>query len=137
MATRSVNKILLIGNLTKDPELKYTAQGTAVVNMTIATNRSWKNAQGEVQDEATFHRVVAWQKLAEICNQLLFKGRKVYIEGRLATRSWDDEQGNRKYMTEIVANEVILLDSKRKEEVKQTQTEQIVGTPPEPEKEVI
>ena len=135
MATRSLNKVMLIGNLTKDPELKYTSQGTAVVNMTIATNRSWKNAKGEAQDEATFHRIVAWQKLAEICSKLLFKGRKVYIEGRLVTRSWDDEHGNKKYVTEIVANELLLLDSKRKEGVKLT--EQVADTPPEPEKEVI
>jgi len=136
MATRSLNKVMLIGNLTKDPELKYTSQGTAVVNMTVATNRSWKTAKGEAQDEATFHRIVAWQKLAEICSQLLFKGRKVYIEGRLVTRSWDDEQGNKKYMTEIVANEMILLDSKRKEVAGQIQAREIVGSPPEPEQEV-
>ena len=94
--------------------MRYTPQGTAVINFSVATNRSWKNAKGEVQDEVTFHRVVAWSKLAEICSQLLAKGRKVFVEGRLANRSWEGKDGQKRYTTEMIADELIILDSKPK-----------------------
>lgn len=109
---KSLNKVQLIGNLTKDPELKYTPTGMAVVNFTVATNRSWTTDQGEKKDEADFTRVIAWNKLAEICGQLLKKGRKVYVEGRLSNRSYQDKDGQTKYVTEVVINDMILLDSK-------------------------
>lgn len=109
---KSLNKVQLIGNLTRDPELKYTPSGSAVCNFTVATNRQWTTDQGDKKDEADFHRIVAWTKLAEICGQLLKKGRKVYVEGRLQTRSWQDQSGVTKYMTEIVISDMILLDSK-------------------------
>lgn len=112
---KGLNKAQIIGNLVKDVELKYTPQGTAVCTFSVATNRSWKNSQGEPQDEATFHRVVAWAKLAELCAQLLFKGRKVFIEGRISNRTWDDKDGQRHYISEIVATDFLLLDSRRKE----------------------
>jgi len=129
---KSLNQSQLIGNLTADPELRYTPQGTAVINFSVATNRSWKDSQGQAKEEATFHRIVAWDKLAEICSQLLSKGRKVYIEGRIANRNWEDKEGNRHYITEIVANEMIVLDSRRREAGETTPTKE--SAPPEPEK---
>jgi len=112
MAARSLNKVLLIGNLTRDPEIRYTSSGAAVCSFGVATNRSWKDAEGEIKEEAEFHNLVAWNKMAEVCYQILAKGMKVYVEGELRTRSWDDESGNTRYRTEIKLNEMILLDSK-------------------------
>jgi single-strand DNA-binding protein len=110
---KSLNKASLIGNTTKDPELKYTPSGTAVCTFSIATNREWKDATGVKKEEATFHRIVAWSKLAEIISQYVVKGSKVYIEGRISNRTWKDQAGVDHYMTEIVADELILLDSKK------------------------
>lgn len=109
---KSLNKVQLIGNLTKDPELKYTPTSLAVCTFTIATNRNWTTDTGEKKEEADFTRVVAWNKLAEICGQLLKKGRKVYVEGRLSNRSYQDKEGVTKYISEVVINDMILLDSK-------------------------
>jgi len=109
---RSLNKVQLIGNLAKDPELRYTPNGNAVCTFTLATNRSWTTESGEKKEEADFHRIVAWNKLAELCSQFLVKGRKVYVEGRLSTRSWTGQDGQQKYMTEVVIDDMILLDSK-------------------------
>ena len=109
---KSLNKVQLIGNLTRDPELKYTPTGAAVATISLATNRSWTTDTGEKKEEADFHRLVAWNKLAEICGQLLKKGRKIYVEGRLSTRSWQDKDGSTKYMTEVILSDMILLDSK-------------------------
>ena len=106
---RSLNQVQLIGNLTRDPEIKYTPQGTAVCTFTIATNRAWKTESGEDKEEADFHRLVAWRQLAEICAKLLKKGAKVYVSGRLSTRSWDDASGQKKYMTEVVVSDMIML----------------------------
>jgi len=107
---KSVNKVILIGNLGKDPEVKYTPQGTAVAKITLATNESYKDKGGQWQERTEWHNVVLWQRLAEIAGEYLKKGQKVYIEGRLQTRSWDDKQTNqKKYMTEIVANTMVLL----------------------------
>lgn len=103
---------MLIGNLTRDPEMRYTPQGTAVCTFGIATNRSWTTDTGEKKDEADFHNIVAWNKLAEICAQLLKKGRKVYVEGRLQTRSWQAQDGTQKQRTEIVINDMVILDKK-------------------------
>jgi len=111
MANRSLNKVTLIGNLTRDPELRYTPKGTAVCNVGLATNRSWTTDQGEQKESVEFHRIVAWDKLAEICSQLLFKGRRVYVEGRLQTRQWEGQDGNSRQTTEIVINNMIILDS--------------------------
>lgn len=113
MSVRSLNKAMLIGNLTRDPELRYTPAGTAVCSFGLATNRSWTTESGEKKDEAEFHRIVAWNKLAELCSQLLKKGRKVYVEGRLQTRSWQAQDGAQKSTTEIVIDDMIILDSKR------------------------
>lgn len=115
MSARSLNKVLLIGNLTRDPEIRYTSSGAAVCSFGVATNRSWKDSEGEVKEEAEFHNLVSWNKMAEVCYQILAKGMKVYVEGELRTRSWEDEaSGTTKYRTEIKLNEMILLDSKGK-----------------------
>lgn len=110
---RSLNKVQLIGNLTRDPELRYTPSGTAVCSFSIATNRNWTTDTGEKKDEVEFHRIVAWNKLAEICSQFLTKGRKTFVEGRLVTRSWTGQDGAQKQTTEIVISDMILLDSRR------------------------
>ena len=115
MAARSLNKVLLIGNLTRDPEMRYTNSGTPVVTFGMATNKSWKDEDGETKEIAEFHNLVAWNKMAEICQQLLAKGMKVYIEGSLNTRSWEAEDGSTRYKTEIRVEDMILLDSKGKQ----------------------
>ena len=115
MAARSLNKVMLIGNLTRDPELKYTTSGAAVASFGLATNRSWKDNNGELQEKAEFHNIVAWTKLAEICQQLLAKGMKVYVEGSLNTRSWESDDGHTNYKTEVRITDMILLDSKGKQ----------------------
>lgn len=112
---RSLNKVQLIGNLTRDPELRYTPTGTAVCSFSIATNRGWTTDSGEKKEETDFHRVVAWNKLAELCSQLLSKGRKVYVEGRLANRKYTTQDGQEKQITEIVIEDMLVLDSKRPE----------------------
>lgn len=113
MASRSLNKVMLIGNLTRDPELRYTPTGAAVCTIGLATNRYWTTESGEKKEETEFHRVVAWNKLAELCSQLLTKGRKVYVEGRLRTSTWQAQDGAQRNSTEIVIEDMILLDSRR------------------------
>jgi single-strand DNA-binding protein len=110
MAGKSLNRVTLIGNLGKDPEVKYTPSGTPVAKIALATNERYKDKNGEWQDRTEWHNVVLWQRLAEIAGEYLKKGGKVYVEGRLRTSSWDDKQTNqKKYMTEVVANDLILL----------------------------
>lgn len=111
MSTRSLNRVTLIGNLTRDPELKYTPQGSAVCTFGIATNREWTDSSGQKQEGAEFHRIVAWGKLGEICSQLLQKGRKVFVEGRLQTRQWKTQDGSDKQVTEVVIEEMMALDA--------------------------
>ncbi|KKU56227.1 MAG: Single-stranded DNA-binding protein [candidate division WWE3 bacterium GW2011_GWB1_47_11] len=113
MASRSVNKVILIGNLTRDPELRYTPQGHAVCSFGVATNREWKTDDGGKQESTEFHNLVAWNKLAELCSQLLTKGAKVYVDGRLQTRDWTGDDGVKRYKTEIVIDEMVLLTSKK------------------------
>ena len=109
----SINKVLLIGNLTRDPELRSTSSGQSVSNFGMATNRVWKDPNsGERKEAAEFHNIVMWGRLAEISGQYLRKGSKIYVEGRLQTRSWQDQSGNKKYMTEIVAENMQMLDRK-------------------------
>ena len=115
MAARSLNKVMLIGNLTRDPEMRYTNSGTPVVTFGMATNKSWKDTNGEVKELAEFHNIVAWNKMAEICQQLLAKGMKIYVEGSLNTRSWEAEDGSTRYKTEVRVEDMILLDSKGKQ----------------------
>ncbi|MCX6794230.1 MAG: single-stranded DNA-binding protein [Candidatus Gottesmanbacteria bacterium] len=113
MSSRSLNKVQLIGNLTRDPELRYTPTGAAVCTIGLATNRSWTTEAGEKKEETEFHRVVAWNKLAELCSQLLIKGRKIYVEGRLRTNTWQTADGQPRTTTEIVIEDMIILDSRR------------------------
>lgn len=109
---RSLNRVELIGNLTRDPELRYTPSGTAVCSFGLATNRSWTTDTGEKHEESEFHNIVAWNKLAELCSQFLVKGRKVFVEGRLATRKWTGQDGQQRTTVEIVISDMILLDSR-------------------------
>ncbi|MCR4306212.1 MAG: single-stranded DNA-binding protein [Candidatus Daviesbacteria bacterium] len=111
MASRSWNRVELIGNLTRDPELRYTPNGAAVCTFGIATNRTFVT-EGEKKEEVDFHRLVAWNKLAELCNQLLKKGNRVFVSGRLQTRSWEGQDGQTRQVTEIVIEDMILLTPK-------------------------
>lgn len=106
----NLNKAMIIGNLTRNPEPRTTSGGQTVCSFGVATNRTWTDAQGQKQESAEFHNIVAWGKLAEICGQYLAKGRKVYVEGRLQTREWEAQDGTRKNRTEIVAENMIILD---------------------------
>lgn len=113
MSTRSLNRVTLIGNLTRDPELKYTPQGTAVCTFGLATNREWTDSSGQKQEGVEFHRIVAWGKLGEICSQLLQKGTKTFVEGRLQTRTWKTQDGNDRQITEIVIEEMMALGASK------------------------
>ena len=108
----SVNKVILIGNLGRDPELRYTKDGKAVANFTVATNDRWRDREGNSQERTEWHRIVVWDKQAESCAQYLQKGRSVYIEGRLQTREWEDKEGQKRQTTEIVAQQVTFLGSR-------------------------
>lgn len=133
MSAKSLNKVMLIGNVTRDPELRYTPQGNAVGTFGLATNRSWKTEGGEIREEAEFHRLVAWNKLAELCSQLCTKGRKIYVEGRLQTRTFTGSDNAQHTITEIVIDDMILLDSKYAHpSADSTGSPQIAGSGTEP-----
>ena len=106
---RGVNKAIIVGTLGQDPDLRYTSDGTAVANLSLATNESWKDASGTIQERTEWHRVTLWKRLAEIAGEYLTKGSQVYIEGKLQTRKWQDNNGNDRYTTEIVARELQML----------------------------
>ena len=113
MASRGINKVILVGNLGQDPEVRYMPNGGAVCNITLATSESWKDKNtGEQHEKTEWHRVVAFRRLAEIMGEYLKKGSKVYIEGKLQTRKWQDQQGQDRYTTEIIADEMQMLDSR-------------------------
>ena len=105
-----LNKVMIIGNVGKDPEMRYTANGSAVTTFSIACNRNYSGPDGERKEETEWFSVVTWNKLAETCSQFLQKGRRAYVEGRLQTRSWDGQDGQRRYRTEVIANTVLFLD---------------------------
>lgn len=105
----SVNKVIIIGRLGQEPELKYTPSGAAVCNFSVATSENWTDKNGQRQERTEWHRIVVWGKLAELCNQYLGKGRQAFIEGKLQTRSWDDKDGNKRYTTEVLATTVQFL----------------------------
>lgn len=110
MAARGLNKVMLIGNLGADPEMRYTPSGKAVTTFRVAVNRTWRDSSsGQQQQDTQWFRIVTWEQLAEICARYLTKGRQVYVEGRLQTRSWDAADGTRRYTTEVVAQEVLML----------------------------
>ncbi len=107
-----LNKVMVIGNLGADPEMRYTADGAAVTNFRIAASRNYTGADGERKEETEWFRIVAFRKLAELCNQYLQKGRRVYVEGRLQTRQWEGQDGQKRYTTEVIAQDIQFLDSK-------------------------
>jgi single-strand DNA-binding protein len=111
MASRGVNKVILIGNLGADPEIRYTTSGTAVANLRLATTETWMDKSGERTERTEWHRVVLWGKMAESLSEYLVKGKQIYVEGRLQTRQWDDKDGNKRYTTEIRGDRVVLLGS--------------------------
>jgi single-strand DNA-binding protein len=104
-----VNKVILVGNLGKDPEVRHTPQGQTVANFNIATSESWNDKTGQKQERTEWHRIVVWGKLAELCSKYLAKGRQVYVEGKLQTRAWDDKEGQKRYTTEVIANTIQFL----------------------------
>ena len=112
MSRGGVNKVILIGNLGSDPEVKYLPSGVPVTNFSLATSESWTDRNGERQERTEWHRLVLWRKLAEIAGQYLKKGSKLYVEGKLQTRSWDDQSGQKRYTTEVVVNDMQMLDSR-------------------------
>jgi len=117
MASRSLNRVILIGNLTRDPELKYTPAGVAVCTFGVATNRNWTTSNGETKEETQYHRIVAWQKLGELCAKLLTKGKKVYLEGRITYRSFTGRDNQQHQVTEIVLDDFIVFNDGRKSNV--------------------
>ena len=110
---RGLNKVMIIGNLGRDPEMRYTPSGRPVTSFSVVTSRSWTSAEGERREEHEWFNVVAWGNLAEICKSHLNKDQQVYIEGRLQTRGWEDDEGKRHFRTELVANEMIVLGDRR------------------------
>lgn len=111
--SRGLNKVMVIGHLGRDPEMRYTPSGRPVTSFSVVTTRTWTSAEGERHEESEWFNVVAWGNLAEICNQYLSKGQQVYVEGRLQTRGWEDEEGKKHYRTELVASEMIVLGERR------------------------
>ncbi len=126
---QSLNRAEIIGNLTRDPELRYTPNGQPVVSFGVATNIVWTDKNGEKQQKTEFHNVVAWRKLAEICSQYLKKGRQVYVEGRLETRNWEGQDGIKRYRTEIIASNVVFLGGRGEDG--STSTEPVAAAPTE------
>lgn len=150
MASRSLNKVIILGNLTRDPELKYTPNGAPVCTFGVATNRSWTTNDGQIKEETQYHRIVAWHKVAELCAKLLTKGRKVYVEGRLAYRSFTGKDGQQRNITEIVLDDFIVFGDGRKlvtgeepkkesikEEEQTTDTREEAPPPASPEEETV
>jgi single-strand DNA-binding protein len=118
--TRGLNKVILIGHMGCDPEMRYTPSGRPVTSFSLATSRSWTSSEGERRQETEWFNIVTWGNLAEICKQYLTKGQQIYIEGRLQTRSWQDETGKKHFRTEVVANEMIILGDRRGRERAET-----------------
>ncbi|RLB06600.1 MAG: single-stranded DNA-binding protein [Deltaproteobacteria bacterium] len=123
-----VNKVILIGNLGADPEVRYSSTGTAVTSFRIATSENWTNREGERETRTEWHRVVAFGKLGEICAEYLSKGRQVYVEGRLRSRSWEDKEGTKRWVTEVVATNVVMLGAAG-EQFKGVEGEPLEGPP--------
>ena len=111
-----INKVILVGNLGRDPEVRYTPSGTAVANFTLATTETWTDRDGQKQSHTEWHRIVAWRRLGEICGEYLSKGKQVYIEGRIRTREWEDQDGNKRKTTEIEAQTMQMLGSRAQDE---------------------
>ncbi len=137
MARSGINKVILVGNLGKDPDMRYTAGGDAVANLSIATSESWNDNQtGEKKEKTEWHRVVFFRRIAEVCGEYLKKGSSVYIEGSLRTRDWEDDQGNKRYTTEIIGREMQMLGGRRSED-NMDQSSQMNSSSPQPEEGLI
>ena len=137
MARSGINKVILVGNLGKDPDMRYTAGGDAVANLSIATSESWNDNQtGEKKEKTEWHRVVFFRRIAEVCGEYLKKGSSVYIEGSLRTRDWEDDQGNKRYTTEIIGREMQMLGGRRSED-NMDQSPQMNSSTPQPEEGLI
>jgi single-strand DNA-binding protein len=120
---RGLNKVMIIGHLGRDPEMRYTPSGRAVTNFSVATGRNWTSADGQRRSETEWFNVIAWGPLAEICNQYLKKGQQVYVEGRLQTRKWEDQEGNKRSATEVVAREMVMLNDRKEKAEGESSTE--------------
>ncbi|MBT4884781.1 MAG: single-stranded DNA-binding protein [Legionellales bacterium] len=128
--SRGVNKVILVGNLGKEPEVRFTPEGNAIANVVVATSESWRDkTSGDVQDRTEWHRIVFFSRLAEIVGEYLHKGSKIYIEGSLRTRKWTDRDNNERYTTEIVANEMHMLDRKGEQDMPTSQPSQSASKP--------
>ena len=137
MARSGINKGILVGNLGKDPDMRYTAGGDAVANLSIATSESWNDNQtGEKKEKTEWHRVVFFRRIAEVCGEYLKKGSSVYIEGSLRTRDWEDDKGNKRYTTEIIGREMQMLGGRRSED-NMDQSPQMNSSSPQPEEGLI
>ena len=137
MARSGINKVILVGNLGKDPDMRYTAGGDAVANLSIATSESWNDNQtGEKKEKTEWHRVVFFRRIAEVCGEYLKKGSSVYIEGSLRTRDWEDDKGNKRYTTEIIGREMQMLGGRRSED-NMDQIPQMNSSSPQPEEGLI
>lgn len=127
---KDLNKVMITGRLGKDPELRYTPQGSAVCSFSVASNRAWRDQAGATHEEAEWFRVVAWDKLGEVCNQYLAKGSRVYVEGRLQTRTWRDQDGQTRSTTEVVASDMIMLGDARPRASDAADDEEAIEPPP-------
>lgn len=129
MASRSINRVIVLGNLTRDPELKYTPNGAPVCTFGVATNRSWTTAEGQTKEDTQYHRIVAWNKVAELCGKLLSKGKKVYVEGRLSYRSFTGKDGQQRNITEIVLDDFIVFNNGKRGEIPEEEKKEVATTP--------
>lgn len=136
---RGVNKVIIVGRLGNDPEIKYTSQGTAVARFRVATNEAWTGKDGTKQERTDWHRIVVWGKQGENCSEYLYKGRPVYIEGSLRTSSWEDKDGNKKFMTEVIARDVQFLGELQKSQNNKefSKVEELPSLPQEEESEAM
>ena len=128
-----LNKVILIGNLGRDPEVRYTPGGLAVANFSMATSETWTTKEGEKETRTEWHRIVAWGKLGEICGEYLSKGKQIYIEGRIQTREWEDKEGNKRYTTEIIASQMLMLGSRESADESRPSPSSDMETPNLPE----
>ncbi len=133
--SRGLNKVMIIGNLGRDPDLRYTPSGRPVTTFSVATGRNWTTAEGQKRSDTEWFNIVAWGSLAEICNQYLKKGQQVYIEGRLQTRHWEDEAGNKRSATEVVAREMVMLGERREKVEGESESSEPGESYPEGEEE--
>lgn len=131
MSQRSLNKVMLLGNLGRDPELRYTSSGRAVATFTLATSQRWKDQDGTDQERTEWHKIVAWGKLGEICGEYLSKGKQIFLEGRIQSREWEDQDGNKRTTYEIIANDIIMIGSSGSPQVRTEESQRRPLQPPQ------